>query len=108
MAHPLPAKAGANKPIIVRFFNRNIKSLLFRHRKEFAKMIALADSKTKYMYPFVDDLTRDNYLKIKKLQADERVHSCWSSGGSLRYKLVNSDTIKRVQSIYMSNDDILK
>jgi hypothetical protein len=45
---------------------------------------------------------------MKQLQADPRVHACWSSGGSLRYRLVDSNIIKRVQSVYASNDDILK
>jgi hypothetical protein len=108
MAHPLPAKSGAPKPIIVRFFNRNIKSLLFRHRKEYAKKVEPAGAKPRFLYPFMDDLTRDNYVKMKQLQADPCVHACWSSGGSLRYRLVDSNIIKRVQSVYASNDDILK
>jgi hypothetical protein len=56
----------------------------------------------------VDDLTRDNYAKMKQLQGDARVHSCWSTGGTLRYRLVGSDVIKRVPSVYMANDEILK
>jgi hypothetical protein len=108
MAHPLPGNQTGTKPVIVRFFNRNIKSLLFRHRKEFAEKIEQAGLRPKYKYPFVDDLTRDNYAKMKQLQGDARVHSCWSAGGTLRYKLVGSDAIKRVQSVYMTNDEILK
>jgi hypothetical protein len=57
----------------------------------------------------MDDLTRDNYVKMKQMQADPRVHSCWASGGSLRYRRVDSDNIiRRVQSVYLSVDDILK
>jgi hypothetical protein len=109
MAHPLPAKGGATKPIIVRFFNRNIKSLLFKHRKEYATKVEPAGPKPRYKYPFMDDLTRDNYVKMKQMQADPRVHSCWASGGSLRYRRVDSDNIiRRVQSVYLSVDDILK
>jgi hypothetical protein len=103
MAHPLPGRSDRPKPIIVRFFNRNIKAVLFRHRKEFATKVD-----ERYKYPFHDDLTRDNFIKMKQLQADPRVHSCWSTGGSLRYRLNDSNVIKRVTSIYMSNDDILK
>ncbi len=34
MAHPLRAKDGAIKPIIARFFSREIRSLVFRHKKK--------------------------------------------------------------------------
>jgi hypothetical protein len=107
MAHPLPGKSDKPKPIIVRFFNRNLKAVLFRHRKEFAATVK-EGQRTRYLHPFHDDLTRDTFVKMKQLQGDQRVHSCWSTGGTLRYKLVDSDIIKRVPSVYMSNDDILK
>jgi hypothetical protein len=107
MAHPLPGKSDRPKPVIVRFFNRNLKAILFKHRKEFA---ASTDDgqRARYRYPFHDDLTRDTFLKMKQLQADPRVDSCWSTGGALRYKLTGSTIIKRVHSVYMSNDDIIK
>jgi hypothetical protein len=106
MAHPLPARGAGPKPIIVRFFNRNIKSLLFKHRKEFASKDT--SSRPRYIHPFFDDLTRDTFSKMKVLQSDPRVESCWSTGGNLRVKLADSGVIKRVTSIYLSNDDILK
>jgi hypothetical protein len=108
MAHPLPGRSDRPKPIIVRFFNRNIKAVLFRHRKEFAIKSEEKGPVPRYKYPFHDDLTRDNFNKMKQLQGDPRVHSCWSTGGSLRYRLTGSDVIKRVPSVYMSNDEILK
>jgi hypothetical protein len=106
MAHPLPGRADRPKPIIVRFFNRNIKAVLFKHRKEFAAKDG--GPRPKYLYPFYDDLTKDTFAKMKLMQNDPRVESCWSTGGSLRYKLVDSNVIKRVPSVYMTNDDILK
>jgi hypothetical protein len=106
MAHPLPGRGDKPKPIIVRFFNRNIKAVLFRHRKEFATKDA--GPRPKYRHPFFDDLTRDTFSKMKMLQDDPRVEACWSTGGTLRFKKVNSDVVKRVTSVYMSNDDILK
>jgi hypothetical protein len=77
MAHPLPGKSDRPKPIIVRFFNRNLKSVLFKHRKEFAVKSEESGPIPRYKFPFHDDLTRDTYLKMKKLQGDPRVHSCW-------------------------------
>jgi hypothetical protein len=107
MAHLLPGKSDRPKPIIVHFFNRNLKTVLFKHRKEFAATVK-EGQRTRYLHPFHDDLTRDTFVKMKQLQADQRVHSCWSTGGALRFKLVDGDIIKRVPSVYMSNDDILK
>jgi hypothetical protein len=107
MAHPLPGKSDRPKPIIVRFFNRNLKAVLFKHRKEFATTVK-EGQRTRYLHPFHDDLTRDTFVKMKQLQGDQRVHSCWSTGGALRYKLVDCSIIRRVPSVYMSNDDILK
>jgi hypothetical protein len=113
MAHTLPGRGDKPKPLIVRFFNRNVKTLIFRHRKEFAPKAELPGSvsgaaRVKYAYPFHDDLTRDTYAKMKALQADPRVHACWSTGGYLRYKLSESGDVRRVLSVYSSNDDILK
>jgi hypothetical protein len=45
---------------------------------------------------------------MKMLQDDPRVEACWSTGGTLQFKKVNSDVVMRVTSVYMSNDDILK
>jgi hypothetical protein len=111
MAHTLPGRGDKPKPIIVRFFNRNLKSLLFRHRKEFAvktEVPGSGNTRSRYVYPFHDDLTRDTYAKMKKMQADPRVHACWSSGGTLRYKLSEAGEVKRIFSVYASNDDIIK
>jgi uncharacterized coiled-coil protein SlyX len=108
MAHPLPGRGDKPKPIIVRFFNRNIKALLFKHRKEFPTKTTADGARPKYSHPFHDDLTRDTFLKLKQMQADPRIQSCWSTGGSLRYKLVDSEIVKRVPSVYLSNDEILK
>jgi hypothetical protein len=107
MAHPMPGRTDKPKAIIVRFFNRNIKALLFKFCKEFAPRTGDGE-RARYTYPFHDDLTKDSFTKLKALQSDTRVQSCWLAGGSLRYKLVNSDVIKRVPSVYLSNDEILK
>jgi hypothetical protein len=108
MAHPLPGRSDKPKPIIVRFFNRNLKAVLFKHRKEFASKTEQSGQRPRYLFPFHDDLTRDTFNKMKQLQSDPRVHSCWSTGGSLRYRLVDCNVIRRVSSVYLANDDILK
>ena len=111
MAHVLPGKPDKPKPIIMRFFNRNLKSVLFSFRKEFAPSTPGPSSShsPRYKYPFHDDLTRDTFQKMKSLQGDSRVQACWATGGSLSYTLVDSPTvIKRVQSVYDTNEFILK
>jgi hypothetical protein len=108
MAHPLPGRSDKPKPIIVRFFNRNLKAVLFKHRKEFAVKEEQPGQRPKYRFPFHDDLTKDTFNKLKLLQSDPRVQSCWSTGGSLRYRLVDCNIVRRVSSVYKSNDEILK
>jgi hypothetical protein len=108
MAHPLPGRGDKPKPIIVRFFNRNLKSLLFKHRKEYAAKDDQGGPRPRYKYHIHDDLTRDSFMKMKSLQNDPRVNACWSTGGTLPYRLHDCNIIRKVPSVYMSNDDILK
>jgi hypothetical protein len=81
--------------------------VLFKHHKEFAAKTK-DRQRARYLHPFQDDLTHDTFMKIKQLQGDPRVHACWSTGGTLRFKLINCNSIRRVPSVYMTNDDILK
>ena len=36
VAHVLPGKPGQPRPVIMRFFNRNVRSLCFQYKREFA------------------------------------------------------------------------
>ena len=112
MAHTIgKGNSDRPKPIIVRFFNRNIKSILFKFRKEFAVRTATASASSappRYRYPFNDDLTRDTYIKMKELNDDKRVEFCWSTAGQLRVKMSDSGVIKRVFNVYATNDEILR
>jgi hypothetical protein len=58
-------------------------------------------------FPFHEDLTALNYRKMKAIGADPRVQSCWSINGQLRFKLVNSQEVRRVVSIFDPLDTIL-
>jgi hypothetical protein len=116
-AHILPGKPNSPKPIIVRFFSRHIKQTLFHFKKEFAPKLPTISSSSssstsqrspRQLYPFYEDLTRDNFLKMKALAADQRVSACWSVGGQIRYRLANNpDIVHRVKSVYDSVDTIL-
>jgi hypothetical protein len=104
IARTLPGRSDRPKPIIERFFNRNLKSVLFRHRKEFAAKDMVTSSgtghlKQRYKFPFHNDLPKDSYAKLKLLQSDNRVMSCWSTGCVLRVKLADSSEIRLYLSV---------
>jgi hypothetical protein len=121
VAHPLPGKTGENKPIIMRFYNRNMKALIFRNKREFAARIvnkktggasgaaggAREDPRGRYCFPLYEDLTRANLMKMREITADSRTQACWSVNGQLRFKLVNSDIVRKVGSVLDSLDTIL-
>jgi hypothetical protein len=121
-AHVLPSKKDGPKPIIARFYCREIRALVFKLKKEFApKEVAQAaqaghdgrrpgqqTSRPRYLYQIFDDLTRANFLKMKAIGDDQRVEQCWAVNGQLRFKLVDCQEIKRVFSVYDTIDEILK
>jgi hypothetical protein len=110
-AHVLPAtKAGAIKPIICRFLNRDYKAVCFRLKKKYATMSTAsgAGERPRYAFPFYEDLSSAVFRKMKELQADSRVDSCWSVNGQLRYRLTGSDAIKKVSRVLEPIDSILK
>lgn len=119
-AHVLPGKNGSHKPIIARFYNRNLKSICFRYRKDHAPRESNvgvsgrgatasegSERAARLRFPFHDDLTRPALFLLKALQGHEKVQACWSINGQLRYKLKNSDTVKKVKSVFDHVDDIL-
>ncbi len=101
-AHVLPGRPGASKPIIVRFHKRVHKSLCFRFRKVYAPTASVNGDpdRQRQLYPFYDDLTKAAAHTLSGLQADARVQSCWSINGQIRYKLKDSDTVKKVKSVF--------
>jgi hypothetical protein len=110
-AHVLPApKPGSIKPIICRFLNRDYRSVCFRLKKEFATRVKgdPSDKRPRYAYPFYEDLSAATFKKMKELQADPRVESCWSINGQLRFRLTGSDAVKRVSQIMDPIDSIIK
>jgi hypothetical protein len=116
-AHVLPGKPNTPKPVIVRFFSRHVKQTLFRFKKEFSpKPPTLSTSSSsspsqrspRQLYPFYEDLTRDTFLKMRALAADQRVSACWTVGGQIRFRLTsNPDVVHRVKTVYESVDAIL-
>ena len=116
-AHLLPAKPGTIPPMICRFYTRNIQSLIFKLKKDFApreeSAMPAQQDKTdrfrqgKFHYPVYEDLTRVNFAKLRALAQHEKVHSCWTVNGSIRYKLKGEDTIRKVKSVSETVDKII-
>ena len=108
-AHVLPGRPGAAKPIIVRFCKRPLKALCFRYRKEFAPTTTTKGDpeRERQLFPFHDDLTRSAAHKMAELQADPSVQACWSVNGQLRFKLKDSEHVKKVKSVFDSVETIL-
>ncbi len=110
-AHVLPSKDRSKpKPVIARFYSREMRSLIFRHKRAFAPREASnsADRSTgRYSYPFFEDLTKLNFGKMRALAVHPRVDACWSTGGQLRYKLKDNTTVFRVSNILDTVENIL-
>ena len=118
-AHILPSKSGSINPVIARFYTRNIRAMMFRLRKEHALRLPAdnsagrsrgAQSSTlpgKFKFPFYEDLTKINFAKMRALAQHEKVHSCWSVSGILRYRLHGENTVRKVNDVFDTVSDIL-
>jgi hypothetical protein len=115
-AHILPCKPGATPPIIARFYSRNIRSMIFKLKKEFAPRAATepaAGTRSrdpghgKLMFSIFEDLTRATFSKMRAISQHEAVENCWSVSGTLRYKLVNDPVIYKVKSIFATVEQII-
>jgi len=115
-AHVLPGKQGAAKPIIARFRTRFWKQLCFRYRKDHAPRVEQTgggqrrghEDRSKYRFPFFDDLTKTAFNKLLEIQGDPSVQSCWSINGYLRFKLKDSPSVRKVKSVFDPLSTILK
>ena len=108
-AHVLPARDARTKPVIARFFIRDIRGLVFKHKKDFASReeATSADRPGRYVYPFFEDLTKVNFTKMREIATHPTVAACWSSRGQLRYKLKDSQEVKKVRCVLDTVDEIL-
>ena len=116
-AHILPAKPGSPNPVITRFFSRNVRAMMFRMKREYASRLPASNAAGrsgsvqrlagKYEFPFYEDLTRHNFDKMRAIAQHEKVQSCWSVSGVLRYKLVGAAEIRKVSDTFESVETIL-
>lgn len=120
VAHVLPGKPGHPKPIIMRFYNRNLRNLVFQLKKEFATKESpepgrrgvgeggRSERQGRIRYPLYEDLTKTNLAKMRAIAQDERVQACWTVSGQIRFRLQDSNEVKRVNSIHDPLDKILR
>ena len=114
-AHILPSKDGKTKPILVRLVNAHMRSLIIQLKKDFApkseittpSSSSISTKPPPQLYPIFEDMTRDAFQLMRALSSHEQVHSCWCYGGQLRFRLVDSEIIQRVKSIYEPIEKII-
>jgi hypothetical protein len=106
-AHVLRGKEGAPKPVIARFYSRDIRGLIFKHRKQFAPKHTAGPHRDRYRYQVYEDLTSSNFKKMRALAADDRIAACWSAGGQLRFRLTDNPTVRKVANVFDSIDKII-
>jgi hypothetical protein len=101
-AHILPGKEGKTKPIICRFYDRFYRTTFLQLRREFApkSTSTTTNRNAAYLYPTYEDMSSDMFKKMREINNNAAVKSCWAAGGILRFKLEDSDNIYRVHCIY--------
>lgn len=102
LAHVLPGKQGKPKPIIARFLNRNDRALVLRYKKQFAPRDTVT---SKHKHPIFEDLTRDSFKLLMRLSNDDRIESAWTMRGVIKYKKAGSNTIYKVDNIFLPFED---
>ena len=115
-AHVLPGPADKPKPIIARFFNRNIRAIVFRGKKDHAPRLAEERQATrnsqarpgKFAYPIYEDLSPITYAKMRELATSGKTTTCWTTNGNIRFKLPDDETVHRVSSVFLSVADIIR
>jgi len=119
-AHILPARNDSKpKPVIARFYSRNMRNLMFQLKKDFAPKAGDPPPQTatstapqhknpRLKYPFFEDLTKVNFQLLKALTDDQRTGAVWSINGVIKFKMANSTEVRKVSNVFDSVDDILK
>lgn len=121
-AHILPSKPNQTPPIIARFYSRNVKSMVFRLKKEFGAKLPAPQvpqpgsaqqggpksRSPRLAHPFYEDLTTANFKKMRAIAQDSKVLSCWSVAGQLRFRLHGEERVRKVLNIYATVDSIIE
>jgi uncharacterized protein YhaN len=118
-AHILPTRKDGPKPIIARFYCRDMRALVFKLKKQYAPRATPTEQRTRgdnqqqqqqqgrLLFQIFDDLTKPTFLKMKQIGDDSRVEQCWAANGQLKFKLTGCSQIRRVISVFDTIDNII-
>ncbi len=110
-AHPLQGKDGKPRPVICRLLNGFYRTLLLQCQKEHgvrSRRPGLDPSRPPPLrHPFYEDTSAELYKFKQRLAARVEVSAAWISGGSVRFKLTDSDTVRKVRNIFVPIEDII-
>ena len=85
---------------------------MFQHKKESAPRRTSpgpgGEKEGSLCFPLFEDLTRTTFLKMRALATHKDVKACWSINGQLRYKLNDSDIVRKVSSVFDTVEKILQ
>ncbi len=62
----------------------------------------------KLAFPFYEDLTTANFKKMRAIAQDDRVQSCWSVAGQLRFNRNGEERVRKVSDIHDTVDNIIR
>ena len=104
-AHILPGPNGKSGSVIARFYCRELRLLIFKHKKEYQPRDPPAPNSNRpgrFLYPIYEDMSRASFSKMRALAAHDKVLTAWSSNGIIRFRFANdsSNTIHRVTNVF--------
>lgn len=95
------APASSPPAILVRLASNNIKSALFRVKKDHMLKPNPAEKTSGVRwFNLSEDLTSANHGALMRLRADTRIARAWTVDGNIRYVLAGSDRVCRLNSPY--------
>ncbi len=109
-AHPLPSKEGRPAPIFCRLLNGYYRTLILQCQKEFGRQysrVGITGRPPPLQHPIYEDSTSELFKFKQKLAAQDSVAAAWISGGAVRFKFQNSETVRKVKNIFEPIENIL-
>ena len=61
-----------------------------------------------FCFPMYEDLTRTTFQKMRAISQHENVQACWSINGQLRFKMKDSEEIRKVVSVFDTVEQMLQ
>ena len=108
VCQPAPSPASP-QAIIIKFTSPTVRMAFLRNKKANLPPPSEADIAvgTK-RFSVVEDLTGPTYKKLREMTSCKFVDKVWSVEGRLRYTRTGDKTVRKVKSVFMSLEDIIK